>query len=128
MKVCIVRIIFEKLASRQCSECCIADFWQVRRIGLSWNFKVLQWINLNESFRLYYIHYKGYVKRFSKIRSSRFRDIQKARKVQVLNEVALIQVVRKRVSLQDPKNANTPKFPRIKIWYQAAFWRYLINN
>ena len=28
-----------------------ADFWQVRRIGLSWNCKILQWINLNESFR-----------------------------------------------------------------------------
>ena len=40
---------------------------------------------------------------------------KKARKVQILNEVALIQLVRKRVSLQDPKNANTPKFPSIKI-------------
>ena len=32
------------------------------------------------------------------IRSSRFRDVQKALKVQTLSEVALIQVVRKRVS------------------------------
>ena len=32
------------------------------------------------------------------IRSSRFRDVQKALKVQTLSEVALIQVVKKRVS------------------------------
>ena len=54
---------------------------------------------------------------FKKIRSSRFRDIQKKLKVQILNEVALRQVVRKRVSFQDRKNENTPKFPNIKIWY-----------
>ena len=48
------------------SECFNADFWPVRRIGLSWNFKVLQWINLNESFRHFYIHYEDYVKRFLK--------------------------------------------------------------
>ena len=35
---------------------------------------------------------------FKKIRSRRFRDIQKKLKVQILNEVALRQVVRKRVS------------------------------
>ena len=37
---------------------------------------------------------------FKKIRSSRFRDIQKSAniKVQILKEVALRQVVRKRVS------------------------------
>ena len=28
--------------------CCNADFWPVRRLGLSWNLKVLQWINLTE--------------------------------------------------------------------------------
>ena len=33
----------------------------------------------------------------------------------ILNEVALIPVVRKGVSLQDPKNENTPDFPSIKI-------------
>ena len=38
-----------------------------------------------------------------------------ALKVQTLNEVALRQVVRKRVSFQDRKNENTPKFPSIKI-------------
>ena len=38
-------------------------------------------------------------------------------KVQILNEVALCQVVRKRVSFQDRKNENKPKFPSIKIWY-----------
>ena len=40
---------------------------------------------------------------------------KKALKGQILNEVALIQVVRKRASLQDRKNKNTPKFPSIKI-------------
>ena len=42
---------------------------------------------------------------------------KKVPKVQILNEVALIQVVRKRVSFQDRKNENTPKFPTIKILY-----------
>ena len=73
-------------------------------------------INLNESFRHYYIHYEDYVKRFTQkfVRavSERYKN---ALKVQILNEVALIQVVRKRVSFQDRKNENTPKFPSIKI-------------
>ena len=42
---------------------------------------------------------------------------KKALKVQISNEVAFIQVLRKRVSFQDPKNENTPKFRSIKIWY-----------
>ena len=50
---------------------------------------------------------------FKKIRSGRFGDIQESAK----DEVALIQVVRKRVSFQDRKNENTPKFPSIEIWY-----------
>ena len=61
-------------------------------------------------------HYEDYVKRFLKkivrVVSERYK---KALKVQILNEVALIQVVRKLVSLQDPKNENIPKFPSIKI-------------
>ena len=32
MEICTVRIILEKLAERQDSECCKADFWRVRRI------------------------------------------------------------------------------------------------
>ena len=40
---------------------------------------------------------------------------KKALKVQILNEVSLIQVERKRVTFQDRKNENTPKFPSIKI-------------
>ena len=51
---------------------------------------------------------------FKKIRSSRFRAIQKAQQVQILNEVALIQVVRKRVRVSR-WHENTPKFPSIKI-------------
>ena len=34
---------------------------------------------------------------------------------QILNEVVLRQVVRKRVSFQDRENENAPKFPSIKI-------------
>ena len=35
---------------------------------------------------------------------------KKGLKVQILSEVALVQVVRKRVSFQDCENENTPKF------------------
>ena len=53
-----------------------------------------------------------------KIGSSRFRDsYKKALKVNILNEGALIQLVRKRVSFQDRKNENAPKFPSIKRLY-----------
>ena len=52
-----------------------------------------------------------------KNRSSRFRDIQKSAKSPNLEQVALRQVVRKRVSFRDRKNENTPKFPTIKILY-----------
>ena len=41
---------------------------------------------------------------------------KKALKVHILNDVALVQVVRKRVSFQDRKNESTPKFPNIEIW------------
>ena len=76
---------------------------------------MLQWINLNESrFRPYYIHYEDYVKKFVRVVSEIY---QKALKVQILNEVALLQVVRKRVSFKDRKDENTPKFPSIKIRY-----------
>ena len=54
---------------------------------------------------------------FKKIRSSRFRDIQKSAKSPNLEQVALRQVVRKRVSFRDRKNENTPKFPTIKILF-----------
>ena len=47
-----------------------------------------------------------------------FSEIYKiALKLQILNEVALRQVGRKRVSFEDRKNENTPKFPSIEIWY-----------
>ena len=52
-----------------------------------------------------------------KIRSSRFRDIQKSAKSPNLEQVALRLVVRKRVSFRDRKNKNTPKFPTNKILY-----------
>ena len=40
---------------------------------------------------------------------------KKALRVQILYEVALRQVVRKRVSYKDRENENTPKFPNIEI-------------
>ena len=40
---------------------------------------------------------------------------KKALKVQIVNEVALKQVVRKPVSFQARKTENTPKFPNIEI-------------
>ena len=73
---------------------------------------------LVESFRPSCIHYEDYVKKIlEKFVPSRFRDIQKSAKVQILNDVALIQVVRTRVSFQDSKSENTPKFPSTKILY-----------
>ena len=38
----MVGINLEKLAERQNSECCNADFWLVGRLGSSCNFMVLQ--------------------------------------------------------------------------------------
>ena len=57
------------------------------------------------------------MKIFLKNSFSRFRDVQKSAKSQILNEVSLLQMVRKRVSFQDRKEENTPKFPSIEIWY-----------
>ena len=42
---------------------------------------------------------------------------RKALKVQILNKVALTQVVEKRVSFQGRKKENAPKFPSNEIWY-----------
>ena len=48
---------------------------------VSSNFKVLPGINLNESVRHYYIHYKDYVRRFKNIvRVVSENDIQKSAK------------------------------------------------
>ena len=57
---------------------------------------------------------KGFFKKFVPVVTEIYK---KALKVQILNEVALRQVVRKRVSFQDRENENTPKFPSIEIWY-----------
>ena len=69
---------------------------------------------LEESFRPD-IHYEDYVKRLKKIVRVVSEIYEKALKVQILNEVALIQLVRKRVGFEDRKNENTPKFPSNKI-------------
>ena len=55
------------------------------------------------------------MKIFLKNSFSRFRDVRKSAKSQILNEVSLLQMVRKRVSFQDRKEENTPKFPSIEI-------------
>ena len=47
------------------------------------------------------------IKKFVRVVSEIYKKVLK---VQILNEVVLIQVVRKRVSFQDRKNKNTPKF------------------
>ena len=75
---------------------------------------MLQFINLNESFRHYYIHYADYeiLKKFVRVVSEIFK---KALKVQILSEVALAQMVRKRVSFKDRESEGTPKFPSIEI-------------
>ena len=51
------------------------------------------------------------LKKFIRVLSEIYK---KALKVQIWNEVAFIQVVRKRFGFQDNKNENTPKFPSIK--------------
>ena len=53
---------------------------------------------------------------------------KKALKVQILNEVSLIQVERKRVSFQDRKNEKTPKFPDIKICMLLGSILTLLKN
>ena len=53
---------------------------------------------------------------------------KKALKVQILNEVSLIQVDRKRISFQDRKNENTPKFPGIKICMLLGSILTLLKN
>ena len=64
--------------------------------------------------KLQWLLCKEILKKFVRVVSEIYR---KALKVQILNEVTLIQVVRKRVRFQDRMNESTPKFPSIKIWY-----------
>ena len=56
--------------------------------------------------------YSMILKKFVRVVSEIYK---KALKVQILNEVALIQVVRIQVSFQDRKNESTPEFLSIKI-------------
>ena len=51
------------------------------------------------------------LKKFVRVLSEIYK---KALKLQILNEVAFLQVVRKRVGFQDRKNENIPKFPSTK--------------
>ena len=55
---------------------------------------------------------RRHLKKFARVVSNIYK---KAPKVQIVSEVALVQVVRKRVSFQDCENENTPKFPSTKI-------------
>ena len=50
-------LYLKKFAQPQNSERHV-DFWPVRRLGSSWNFKVFQCINVNESFKHYCTHHK----------------------------------------------------------------------
>ena len=64
-----------------------------------------------KSFRHYYIHYEGYVRRFKKKIVRVVSEIYKKElKVQILNEVALRQVERKRVSFQDARTKMHQNF------------------
>ena len=65
------------------------------------------------------------LKKFIQVVSKKYK---KAMKVQILNEVALRQVVRKRVSFQDRKNENTPKLPSIEIWHLSSILTLLEIN
>ena len=56
--------------------------------------------------------FQPFLKKFVRVVSEIYK---KGLKVQILNEVASGQVVRKRASFQDRKNENTPKFPSIEI-------------
>ena len=55
--------------------------------------------------------WRDFLKKFVRVVSEIYKI---ALKVQILNEVALIQVMRKRVNFQDRKNENVLKFPSIK--------------
>ena len=117
MAVCVVRIILEKLAQRQNSECCNAAFWQVRRIGfLEISRCCRESILTKVSDIIIYIMKIMWrdLKKFVRVVSEIYKKVLK---IQILNEVALTQVVRKRVSFQDRKKENTPKFPGSEIWY-----------
>ena len=144
MEICMVGINMEKLALRQNSGCCKADFWPVHRLGLSWNFKVLHWINLNDSFKHYYVHREDYVMRF------KHNSVLKAQKVKTQKKVALRQVVRKQVRFQDSKEENTQKISQqrnvilnsfqtllkinmmhLELFYSAiyhGYWKYKFWN
>ena len=52
---------------------------------------------------------KRFKKKFVRVVSEIFK---KALKVQILSEVALAQMVRKRVSFKDRENENTPNTPK----------------
>ena len=56
--------------------------------------------------------FQPFLKKFVRVVSEIYKT---ALKVQILNEAAPGQVVRKRASFQDRKNENTPKFPSIEI-------------
>ena len=55
---------------------------------------------------------EGFKKKIVRVVSEIYK---KALTDQIFKEVALIQVVRKRVTFQDRNNENTPKFRSIKI-------------
>ena len=79
MEVCIMCINLEKLAWRQNSECCSADFWPVLRACLEISRCCSDSILMKVSDVIIYIM-KIMWRDFRKICSSCFRDIQKSAK------------------------------------------------
>ena len=108
------------------SECCNEDFCPVRGQVSSWNFKVLQWINVNESFiHSYIIIYIVKIMWWGLKRRVCLAVPEiygKALKLKIENKVELSQVVRKQVTV-------VFKIARKKIHQNVqsakAFWRYL---
>ena len=93
---CPHKFVKKSITSKQWS--CSADFWPILSRDLSWNFKVLQWILLKVSDIILYslkIMWRDFKKKSFDVVSEIYK---KALRVQSLNEVALRQVVRKRVS------------------------------
>ena len=102
MDICIVRI-------NQNSECCSAEFWQVRRIGLSWNFTGFQWINLNDSFRREKRCWKNSLESFQRYTKKRYKSkFWMSLHLDRWWENGLV------LSWQERKYT---KFPSIEIWY-----------
>ena len=87
-------------------------FWPVRKLGLAWNLKVLQWINVNERLT----HYNIQTSR--RLHYDFFKDLYraveiygKALQINILHKVNLGMAFREKVCLQDGSNKS-----RLTVW------------